>query len=64
MNQTAKWKIKKPQPFNNLTTKGERTVLQRLSEKGNIVITKVNKRGAVAITGVKEYTRIRIRIRI
>ena len=53
----------KPQPFHNLT-KGERTALQELSERGNIIITKADKRSALVITDVKDYIRIQIRIRI
>ena len=40
-----KMKYQKPQPFNNLT-KGERTALQELGERDDIVIIKTNKSGA------------------
>ena len=44
----------KPQPFNNLT-KGKRKALQELSERNDIVITKVDKGGTVVIRDIKDY---------
>ena len=43
-------------PFNNLT-KGERTALQELSERDDIIITKADKGGAVVIMDVKDYVK-------
>ena len=44
----------KEKPYNNLT-KNERTSMKELSEREDIIITKVDKGGAVVIVNVKDY---------
>ena len=44
----------KEKPYNNLT-KNERTSMKELSEREDIIITKVDKGGAVIIVDVKDY---------
>ena len=44
----------KEKPYNNLT-KTERTSMKQISERGDIIITKADKGGAVVIVDVKDY---------
>ena len=44
----------KEKPYNNLT-KNERTSMKKLSREEDIIITKVNKGGAVVIVDVQGY---------
>ena len=51
----CKLENKNPQPFNNL--KKGRTALQELSERDDIVMTKIYKVGELVIIDVKDYIR-------